>query len=69
MKYLLQQILILIILVMLTADHGGGLDGFRTYLLIRMDTSIHVTILTNGGDETEGHSTAIRDLIDRFYTE
>ena len=49
--------------------HGGGWDGFRTFVSIRMDTNIHVSILTNGGDDTEAHSMAISDLIDRFYAE
>lgn len=49
--------------------HGGGWDGFRTFILIRMDTNIHISILTNGGDDTEAHSTAINDLINRFYAE
>lgn len=50
-------------------SHGGGWDGFRTFISIRMDTNIHVSILTNGGDDTQAHSVAISDLIERFYAE
>ena len=49
--------------------HGGGFDGFRTKVLIRMDQNWHLVVLSNGGDVTGARIDPIAELVANFYAE
>ncbi len=46
--------------------HGGGFDGFITYMALRNDANWQMVILSNGGAQTGNHGYLI-DLVDQFY--
>ena len=46
--------------------HGGGFDGFVTYMALRNDTNWQLVILSNDGAQSGNHGYLI-DLVEQFY--